>query len=139
MATRGITGQFKGIQDEFSHLPTSRDRWRARHPEKNQQNNKYYKQQLKLKDPERLRDQDRLHWARKGGYTPPPLECDCPSRPLKCDLCQQIKPLCLDHNHETGQFRGWLCRRCNSSLGGLGDTVEALERALIYLRGSNAV
>jgi hypothetical protein len=40
-----------------------------------------------------------------------------------------------DHDHATGQFRGWLCNRCNTRLGGLDDP-EWLERALNYLKGS---
>jgi hypothetical protein len=42
--------------------------------------------------------------------------------------------LCLDHNHETGKFRGWLCDNCNTGIGKLGDTVEGLERAIAYLK-----
>ena len=40
---------------------------------------------------------------------------------------------CLDHDHETDTFRGWLCNTCNSSLGWLDDDVDNLERALNYL------
>ena len=40
---------------------------------------------------------------------------------------------CLDHDHETDTFRGWLCNTCNSSLGWLDDDVGNLERALNYL------
>lgn len=42
--------------------------------------------------------------------------------------------LVLDHCHETEQFRGWICQRCNVGLGGLGDNVEGLEKGLKYLR-----
>jgi len=41
--------------------------------------------------------------------------------------------LCVDHCHETGEVRGILCWSCNAGLGKLGDTVEALERAIRYL------
>ena len=40
----------------------------------------------------------------------------------------------LDHCHETGEFRGWLCKKCNTGLGNLGDNLESLERAVTYLR-----
>lgn len=44
----------------------------------------------------------------------------------------------LDHDHETGMFRGWLCHRCNTGIGSLGDSAEGLENALRYVRsGSN--
>lgn len=32
--------------------------------------------------------------------------------------------LCLDHNHNTNEFRGWICRECNIGLGLLGDCVD---------------
>ena len=40
---------------------------------------------------------------------------------------------CLDHDHKTDAFRGWLCNTCNSGLGWLDDDVNNLERALNYL------
>jgi len=40
----------------------------------------------------------------------------------------------LDHCHETGDFRGWLCKQCNTGLGNLGDNLESIERAASYLR-----
>lgn len=41
--------------------------------------------------------------------------------------------LVVDHDHETGEVRGLLCRRCNTGLGGLGDSVEILVKAASYL------
>ena len=43
----------------------------------------------------------------------------------------------LDHCHTTGEFRGWLCHRCNMALGQLQDDVAAVQRALNYLKGIN--
>lgn len=40
----------------------------------------------------------------------------------------------LDHDHETGEFRGWLCKQCNTGLGNLGDTLESLTLAVEYLK-----
>ena len=52
-----------------------------------------------------------------------------------CDLCG--KPVDrnwqLDHCHETGEFRGWLCKGCNTGLGGIGDNFDSASNALIYL------
>ena len=39
----------------------------------------------------------------------------------------------FDHNPVTETFRGWICKQCNTSIGGLGDSIESLERALKYL------
>jgi hypothetical protein len=52
-----------------------------------------------------------------------------------CELCGRTdRLLTWNHDHTTGHHRGWLCQGCNTGLGGLGDTVEDLERALAYLR-----
>ena len=40
---------------------------------------------------------------------------------------------CLDHDHKTGKFRGWLCNKCNSALGWLEDDINYTRRALNYL------
>ena len=42
----------------------------------------------------------------------------------------------VDHCHDTGEVRGLLCDPCNLGLGQLGDTEEALERALDYIKQS---
>lgn len=43
----------------------------------------------------------------------------------------------IDHCHETEEFRGWLCHKCNRSLGGFDDDIGTLERAIDYLRKAN--
>jgi hypothetical protein len=54
-----------------------------------------------------------------------------------CEICQKECKLCLDHDHATGRIRGWLCFKCNTALGKLGDTVAGLERAIAYLKKAN--
>jgi hypothetical protein len=57
-------------------------------------------------------------------------------RPDHCECCGRAagsRALALDHCHETGKFRGWLCAACNTSIGKLGDNIEGLKRAIIYL------
>ncbi len=45
-----------------------------------------------------------------------------------------LSRLCIDHNHNTGQIRGLLCRRCNHGLGSFEDSVELFKNAIAYLR-----
>lgn len=42
-----------------------------------------------------------------------------------------------DHDHETEQFRGWLCHKCNLGLGNLGDNADRCIRAAEYLQQKN--
>lgn len=42
----------------------------------------------------------------------------------------------IDHCHYTDSFRGWLCHKCNRSLGGFNDSIEVLKRAIKYLKGT---
>jgi hypothetical protein len=58
--------------------------------------------------------------------------------PDKCELCGRVEALHLDQDHATKEFRGWLCRSCNTSLGGLGDNVDGLRRAIAYLERSRS-
>ena len=46
----------------------------------------------------------------------------------------------IDHNHETGAFRGILCLKCNSLLGMASESVDVLHAAVKYLveKGSYA-
>lgn len=79
-------------------------------------------------DPERFRSQI---WRQRGlpqPTRPMPTACECCDRPAR--------PLCLDHDHETGAFRGWLCAYCNRGIGQLGDTVDGVQKAADYLRRS---
>jgi hypothetical protein len=57
-------------------------------------------------------------------------------RSPNCELCHRIGQVVLDHDHTTGEFRGWLCLTCNCGLGKLGDTIQGLRRAITYLERS---
>lgn len=51
-----------------------------------------------------------------------------------CALCSaQEGNLCVDHDHTTGRVRGLLCRRCNSGIAFLSDSVIGIQVALEYL------
>ena len=75
----------------------------------------------------------------KKSALPPPDDYCCP-------ICQRSKGQIdttygknkknvwvADHNHETKQFRGWLCHKCNLGLGNLGDDYLRCLRAADYL------
>ena len=66
-----------------------------------------------------------------------------PADGYKCPICtrgvEELQdgnkngPWCLDHNHKTEAFRGYLCHRCNRGIGSLKDDVAVFERAIAYL------
>lgn len=59
--------------------------------------------------------------------------------PHACDICGVLfvgshhDAGHYDHNHATGEPRGWLCTKCNVGIGSLGDNPKIVERALKYL------
>lgn len=54
-------------------------------------------------------------------------------RPSTCELCGRTGRIVWDHNHDTGNFRGWLCYPCNTTLGVVGDDPEMLRSMAEYL------
>jgi len=50
-----------------------------------------------------------------------------------CGICKKEKPLCWDHDHKSGQHRGWLCHHCNVGIGFLLDDINILKAAIEYL------
>jgi hypothetical protein len=71
--------------------------------------------------------------------TPPPAAdyicpiCNKDADQVKGAGGQKSGHWCLDHDHKTKQFRGWLCHTCNRAIGQLQDDVENLKRAIEYL------
>lgn len=58
--------------------------------------------------------------------------------PDNCEICgipstELKRGLCFDHNHETGEFRGWICMRCNTAIGLVGENKETLLSIIKYL------
>lgn len=78
----------------------------------------------------------RLASSRRRNGLPEPIR----PAPTMCEMCggpPNGRQICLDHCHETGAFRGWLCNRCNIVLGAIGDDRASLikwsAQALAYL------
>jgi hypothetical protein len=54
-----------------------------------------------------------------------------------CFICgKKTEKMCLDHDHNTGKARGYLCQQCNSGIGFLRDDKELLIKAALYLHNS---
>jgi len=58
----------------------------------------------------------------------------------ECEICKSNDPggqwntFYLDHDHSTGNPRGFLCRSCNVGLGHFKDNLEFLNSAITYLK-----
>lgn len=71
--------------------------------------------------------------ARKSGITVEEFES---RRMGACECCGRDDrfPLHWDHDHRTGQFRGFLCEPCNHLLGKAKDDATILTAAIAYLQ-----
>jgi hypothetical protein len=98
---------------------------------KNKAQRHAYRVQWRKDNPEKYRLEMLRQSRIKRGLPEPTREC-----PTNCELCgkpPKSKQLHLDHDHGTGEFRGWLCVNCNTAIGKLGDNVFGLQRAIMYL------
>ena len=61
------------------------------------------------------------------------------NEPFECPICGKrtiagvTSKLVLDHNHSTGEVRGWICDSCNTGIGRFKDNVELIKKAIEYL------
>jgi transposase len=53
--------------------------------------------------------------------------------PTQCEICGSTDRLSVDHNHNTGTYRGVLCSNCNVGLGHLQEKIGIFIKAIIYL------
>lgn len=120
-------------------MKTRAEVW-ARDPERQRQRYAALKVRYE-KDPEyakRQREQAR-RWRLRSSYGIEQDEYDAMAEEQGhvCAVCglPENAPggLRVDHDHVTRQVRGLLCANCNLGLGKLGDSVEAIRRALDYL------
>jgi len=58
----------------------------------------------------------------------------CGNVETRVDKLGDIRPLCVDHNHTTGEVRELLCNDCNALLGFAKENLEVLENAIQYLQ-----
>ena len=74
-------------------------------------------------------------YRRKYGISLSDYENMVAQRNGKCDICNDVKPLVVDHCHDDGGIRGLLCDRCNVGIGCLEDNPERLISASKYIVG----
>lgn len=59
--------------------------------------------------------------------------------PFTCPICQKTtiagltSKVVLDHNHDNGKARGWICDSCNTGIGRFKDDIALLKQAIHFL------
>ena len=53
------------------------------------------------------------------------------------ELVTNPKDWTPDHDHDTGEFRGWIKKNWNKAMGVLGDDVDGMVKAAVYLAGGD--
>lgn len=61
---------------------------------------------------------------------------------FSCPICQKttivgVSKIVLDHNHSTGNVRGWLCESCNTGIGRFDDRIDIIQHAIKWLKSTN--
>lgn len=108
-------------------------KWRRRDRENNRAKHNAIGRIYRKRHPEQVKQ-----WERKNKGLPAPTRPE----PDVCEGCKKPpgrKGICLDHDHITGVFRGWLCSKCNLGIGLLGDTIGSLLSAVDYLTRNTEV
>jgi hypothetical protein len=132
-----------GICAECHNLRSSE--WSKNNREKSRENGRVYYKNNKEKcrincdrwnkeNPEKVLENNRKRNGQPDATRTCPDNCEiCGKLETKKHKSGKLYELSLDHNHETGVFRGWLCSGCNMALGKLGDNKESIQKVLDYL------
>ncbi|MFK8288297.1 endonuclease VII domain-containing protein [Capnocytophaga canimorsus] len=71
------------------------------------------------------------------------MEAIKPKMFFVCPICKKASipnvtaNIVIDHDHETGNAREWICDSCNTGLGRFKDNIELIEEAIKYLKKHN--
>ena len=125
----------------MSQLECTR-RWRAKNPKKCHEYSIKWrtgnrKRQNELVQKWRKNNKDKVKngdLKRKYGITLDDLKRMEIEQDFVCAICKKRKPLCIDHNHNTGKVRGLLCHDCNRGIGLFADNIEIFETVILYLK-----
>lgn len=61
-----------------------------------------------------------------------------PPKPTVCSVCgDPHKKIVLDHCHDSGKFRAWLCDPCNVTIGAMKENPDRLRKLADYLEAHN--
>lgn len=109
--------------------------WQARDYAARPEFYRYKRIQRVLKDPEKAkRESHRYQLKFRYGLTVERYEKMLTEQAGKCKICGvEMKPVCVDHDKETGEVWGLLCNICNRGIGYLKHSIPNLQAAILYL------
>lgn len=111
-------------------LRNAQQKWRLDHPQENSTRSRDYRTQYRTAH----RDQIALRTIeKKYGLTPEQFDDLKKKQEDRCAICGDPAPLSVDHDHQTNEVRGLLCRKCNWGLGQFRDDPALLLKAAEYL------
>lgn len=146
----GLTHYFTGKQCRNGHLaPRYVSTWRCvqctvnrvlawqkNNPEKKREKQNRY--QARKSKGQKLLESRRDHATERQRREKRLAEIAGRPRPDVCDICKEPNTrrndvIAFDHCHKHGHFRGWLCDRCNTTLGAAEDRPDLLRKMADYL------
>ena len=76
----------------------------------------------------------RIAIRKQRGYHKPPIGTPCECCGIPMTMGTEMTGMCFDHDTATQEFRGWICKKCNTTIGFLGDNIEGIELLVKYLK-----
>lgn len=86
---------------------------------------------------------ERINTLRDYGLTRDDFDAILEHQKGVCAICEQPEVgkkgnLHIDHDHNTGEIRGLLCKDCNTTLGQMKDNPDLLRKAAAYLEAGGS-
>ena len=115
-------------------------RWWEQNGKDAYEKHKAYQAEWRRKNPERYAArQRRYHLRRKYGFDQIGFQDMLVAQHGKCACCGDgAVELVVDHCHSSDAVRALLCQPCNKGLGAFSDSIERLEKAIMYLKKHTA-
>lgn len=118
--------------------------WEQRNPERMSRYVRKHAKVRRAQDPERSAKYERTRTLRRHGQSADWLDETLKSQNGVCAICGRaetsihpitgrVTSLAIDHNHETSQVRGLLCRKCNVHLHAIETIPGWAAKAALYL------
>lgn len=133
-----LRDRYRALTPEQKEAEKQRLRKHAQRPE-SKALARYISKRWREKNPEKVRAS---RWKTRYGLTLEEYDALLDQYGRMCGICSSLDDLVLDHDHgccpaerTCGRcLRGVLCRRCNSGIGLLKDSVSLVEKAVAYLK-----